>query len=331
MNRTGIVALSAIPVLCVLGAPALQSSRFEFQQPQMGTTARVVLYANDEASARTLANLAFRRIAEIDARLSDYRQDSELMRLCARAGGPARRVSGDLFRVLAAAGRMAQRTGGAFDVTVGPVSRLWRRARATGEPPPAPALAQAKALVDYRNVELSATRRTVRLKRRGMILDLGGIGKGYAADQALALLRRHGAASAFVALGGDVVVGDPPPGGAGWTIAVAPLGPDVREGADSRVLRNAAISTSGDAEQYLLVEGVRHSHVLDPSSGSPRTGRRGVTVVAPDGMTADALSTAVNVLGAARGLPVVEDFEGAAALVVEGSGHGVTRYASRRW
>lgn len=297
----------------------------------MGTTARVVLYAGDEASARKAADLAYRRIAEIDARLSDYKRDSELMRLSARAGGQARRVSEDLFRVLDAAQRMSKRTGGAFDVTIGPVSRLWRRARVTGEPPSPAALARAQALVGYQHMELSPAKRTVRLKRRGMMLDLGGIGKGYAADQALALLRRHGVSSALVALGGDVVAGEAPPGEVGWKIAVAPLGPASVDATDTRLLRNAAISTSGDAEQYLLVEGVRHSHVVDPSNASPRTGRRGVTVVAPDGITADALSTALNVLGAERGLALVEEFDDAAALFVETSGQAVTRSASRRW
>lgn len=296
----------------------------------MGTTARVVLYARSEADAKILADRAFRRIAEIDSRLSDYKPDSELMRLCARAGGPAVRVSDDLFRVLEFAQRLAVGTEGAFDVTIGPVSRLWRRARATGEPPSSAALARARKLVGYRRVKLSSEKRTVRLMRRGMLLDLGGIGKGYAADEAMRVLRQSGAPTALVAIGGDVVAGDAPPGANGWTIAIAPLGP--RGAAEqSKVLRNAAVSTSGDAEQYLEHAGVRHSHVLDPSTGAATTGRRGVTVIAKDGMTADALSTAVNVMGAERGLPLVDEHEGAGALIVEITPKGVREARSQRW
>jgi thiamine biosynthesis lipoprotein len=152
-----------------------------------------------------------RRLADcgLDA-VSDYREDSELMQLCAKAGGPAVGVSDDLLRVLDAALRLSRRTDGAFDVSVGPVSRIWRRARAAGALPDPKELGAAQRLVGYRHIELSVERRTVRLTRRGMLLDLGGIGKGHAADEALATLptaarrlRRRPRS--------DVVVGDPPP------------------------------------------------------------------------------------------------------------------------
>ncbi len=311
--------------------------RFEFSEPHMGTSARIVLYADDEATARALAARAFARVAELDARLSDYRADSEVMRLCAKAGGPAVEVSEDLARVLDAAQQVARRSGGAFDVTIGPVSRVWRRARAAGAVPGREELASARRLVGYRKMEVSAQRRSVRLAERGMMLDLGGIGKGYAADEALAVLRESGAPAALVSLGGDVAAGDPPPGRTGWEIAIAPLGPSPG-GTEvppytisARVLRNAGVSTSGDAEQFLERDGVRHSHVLDPSSGAARIGRRGVTVVAAQAMLSDALSTAVAVMGAERGLRLVDGTPGAAALFVELTAAGIVEHRSRRW
>jgi thiamine biosynthesis lipoprotein len=296
----------------------------------MGTTARVVLYGRDESTARALADGAFARIGELDARLSDYREDTELMRLGANAGGPAVPVSDDLLRVLDAAQRVASRTGGAFDVTVGPVSRLWRRARAAGQMPDPEELSAAQRLVGYRNLDVSLEHRTVRLSRAGMMLDLGGIGKGYAADEALSWLRARGAPAALVALGGDVAAGDPPPGQDGWQIAIAPLGP-ASPGATSKQLRHAGISTSGDAEQFLERDGVRHSHVVDPSSGAARTGRRGVTVIAGTAMMSDALSTAVGVMDSTRGLRLVDDTPGAAALFVELTSGGARTLRSRRW
>ena len=311
--------------------PAAELTRFEFQQPHMGTTVRVVLYAGDAAAAEALAASAFSRIAALEERLSDYRESSELMAVCRAAGGPPVAVSEDLFSVLAAAQSFSSRTHGAFDVTIGPVSRVWRRVRATGERPEASSLAEAQRLVGNRNMHLSPDGRTVRLAQRGMLLDLGGIAKGFAADEALAVLAGRGARRAIVAIGGDVAAGDPPPGTVGWEIEVAPLGPGRSGALPSLRLRRAAISTSGDAEQYLDAAGQHFSHIVDPITGSAATGARGVTVIAPNGMTADALATAVKVLGADRGLPVVDGFEGAAAVVVEDTPEGARVYKSKRW
>jgi len=297
----------------------------------MGTNVRIVLYARDAATADALAAAAFARIAALEDRFSDYRESSELMALSRTAGGPPVAVSGDLFAVLSAAQGFAERTGGAFDITIGPVSRMWRHARATGERPEAARLANAQRLVGYRKMELSAGPRTVRLRERGMLLDLGGIAKGFAADEALALLAGRGARHAIVAIGGDVVAGDAPPGMRGWEIGVAPLGPGHGPSLPPARLRFSAVSSSGDAEQFLDAGGEHFSHIVNPITGSAATGRRGVTVLAPNGMTADALATAVKVLGAARGLKIVDGIEGAGALVVEDTPEGVREYRSKRW
>jgi thiamine biosynthesis lipoprotein len=305
--------------------------RFEFQEPHMGTAARVVLYASDAKSAESLAARAFARIGDLDARLSDYRESSELMKLSRRAGGSAVRVSADLFTVLERAQQISTRTGGAFDITIGPVTRLWRRARARGDTPDPERLAEAQRLVNYRDVQLVPARRQVRLLRRGIMLDLGGIAKGFAADQALETLTRHGARRALVALGGDIAVADPPPGSDGWQIAIAPFGDNEDAPRAPLVLRRSAVSTSGDAEQFLERDGVRYSHILTPATGSATSERRSVTVVARDGMTADSLATAVTVLGATKGLPIVDDTDGAAALVVEMTPSGRREHRSMRW
>lgn len=305
-------------------------ARFDFEQPHMGTTARVVLYAPNAAKALRLADRAFARIVELDARLSDYRHDSELMVLCRAAGGPPVVVSEDLYAVLSAAQRLSRRTDGEFDVSVGPLSRLWRRARVTGEPPTAENSAAAKALVGYEQIELS-DRRAVRLAKPGMLLDLGGIAKGYAADQAAAVLRAHGASRALVAIGGDIVAGEAPPGKQGWSIAVAPLGPRVATEIPPVTLRYAALSTSGDAEQYVEQHGTRHSHILTPRTGDAVRGRRGATVLARDGITADGLATALSVMETGRGLALIDSTPGAAAFILEGSPAGVRAYRSTRW
>lgn len=326
------VVASAL-LLCVFNSAAVGVSpaiaRFEFVQPHMGTTARVVLYTDTASNARVLADRAFARIAEIDSRLSDYRPDSELMALCRVAGGASVTVGADLYNVLSAARRVSELTAGAFDITVGPISRLWRRARVTGEPPSAASLSAARALVGYEQIDLSPPS-NVRLAKPGMLLDLGGIAKGYAADQALGVLHTAGVSSALVALGGDIVVRGAPPGKDGWTIAIAPLGPAVDTNIGPLLLRDAAVSTSGDAEQYVVHDGTRYSHLLNPATGRALAGRRGVTVRAYDGMTADALATGISVLGRERGLAVA-DLAGAAALIVESAADGVHQFRSSRW
>lgn len=320
-----------MPLVALLSLAALSAadagSRFEFSAPYMGTLARVVLHAPSRSAAESGARAAFARIAELEARLSDYRSASEVSALARAAGGPARPVSPDLLAVLVRAQDLARRSDGAFDVTVGPLSLLWRSARRRGELPSPEDVEAARARVGHASLLLDPLTRRCRLARPGMRLDLGGIAKGYAADQALAALRRRGLRSALVTLGGEVVAGAPPPGRRGWTVAVRTPGPEPAP----IVIRDAAVSTSGDAEQWLEVEGVRYSHVLDPRTGQPLVGRRSVTVVAREGALADGLATALSVLGAERGLAFVEESREAAALFVHEAAAGLEVVASSRW
>jgi thiamine biosynthesis lipoprotein len=292
--------------------PAL--ARFRFEEPHMGTRFQIILYAPDRVTAQKAARAAFARVAALNAILSDYQPTSELMRLCAQAGGPPVPVSAELFAVLKRAQEVSARSDGAFDVTVGPVVRLWRRARKTQRLPPPEKLAAARALVGYKNVRLNDKARTVQLLKAGMLLDLGGIAKGHAADEALAVLRRHGISRALVAAGGDIAVGDPPPGKPGWAVAIAGLDGKVPD--RHLLLANAAVSTSGDAEQYVEIDGKRYSHIVDPRTGLGLVGRMSATVVAPTGIQSDSLTKVVAVLGPERGFPVVLAEKGVSARFV---------------
>jgi thiamine biosynthesis lipoprotein len=309
--------------------PAL--SRFEFAETHMGSRVQITLYANDEASAKRAATAAFARIAELDGIMSDYRPTSELMQLCQKAGGGPVRVGDDLFSVLSHAQEVSRRSGGAFDVTVGPVVRLWRRARKSFLLPDPDDLARARALVGYQMVTLDPKARTVQLQKKGMQLDLGGIAKGYAADAALKLLKEHGVSRALVALSGDIAASGPPPGEDGWKIGVAPLEGTRSPPSRFVLLKNAAVSTSGDAEQYVEIDGKRYSHIVDPKTGIGLVGRIGVTVIAPNGTTADPLATAACVLGPERGLKLIEETPGAAALFVWKTEKGEETITSKRF
>jgi thiamine biosynthesis lipoprotein len=310
------------------GEPALK--RFEFREPHMGTRFGIIVYARDEAVARQAAREAFARVAELNGIMSDYQSTSELMRLCAKAGGPAVKVSGELFFVLARAQKVARESGGAFDVTVGPVVRLWRVARKAHRLPNPDRLKAARALVGYRNVVLDEKARTVKLLEPGMRLDLGGIAKGYAADEMLKVLARHGLTRALVAAGGDIAVKAPPPGKRGWTIAIAPVDAK-KEGPRHLVLANAAVSTSGDAEQYVEIEGKRYSHIIDPRTGLALVGRMSATVVAPDGITADSLTKVVAVLGPKKGFAVIEKYKGVSGRYVRKTDEGTEVQTSKHF
>ena len=286
--------------------------RFEYREPRMGTEFLIVLYSTDEAGATLASRAAFDRVEALNAALSDYDPESELMRVCARAGGPPVAVSKDLFRVLERALDVAERSGGAFDPTVNPVGRLWRRARRDGKMPDPELLAKALDLVNYRDVVLDPDARTVQLTKPGMKLDLGGIAKGFAADEALKVLRdQHKITRALVAAAGDVRIGDPPPGRTGWRVAIAPLRTGTEAAVPLLLLANRAVSTSGDAEQFVEIEGVRYSHIVDPRTGLGVVGRASATVVAPTATTTDALATALSVLGPAEGAGLVSQTPGA--------------------
>lgn len=263
---------------------------------------RLVLYAASEGAGRAAARAAFDRIAVLEAVMSDYRPDSELRRLESRPESWVP-VSPELFAVLTRAVDIARASEGAFDPTLGPVVALWRQARQSKRLPDRFHLEQARARAGWHLVLFDAERRAIRLARRGMRFDLGGIAKGYILQEALATLRAHGSPRAMVEAGGDIVVGDPPPERRGWRIEVPGAGAEFT--ALASALTNAAISTSGATTQFVEIDGRRYSHVVDPRTGLGLTNGFIAHVIAADAATADALATALTVLGPEGGRGVL--------------------------
>lgn len=288
--------------------------RYQFSQPKMGTTCQLVLYASSDQQARVASQKAFARVDFLNRIMSDYDPESELRQICASPARQPKEVSPELFYVLKKAQGVSHLSHGAFDISVGPVVKLWRRSRKSIQLPDPGELMQALKLVDYRNIVLGE--RTVTLIVPGMMLDLGGIAKGYAADEALKVLKGEGISVALVALGGDVALGDAPPGEKGWRVGIAPV---LEVGDATRrhvLLANRAISTSGDTEQYVEIEGKRYSHLVDPRTGVGLTRRISVTVVANHGIDSDALTKVVSVLGPEEGLNLLEKIAGVSARIV---------------
>lgn len=290
----------AFTVLALAGCqstPPAQLKRFEFSKPQMGAPFRIALYARDQAQAEAAAQAAFRRVEELNAILSDYETDSELSQLSRTAGsGKAVPVSPDLWKLLLGAQRFAKLSDGAFDITVGPCVDLWRKVRREKKFPDPKRLAAARQAVGYEKLKLN--NHTARLLVSDMKLDLGGIAKGYAVDEAIKVLEKRGIRRALAAAGGDIRVSDPPPDKSGWQIEL---------GSPPKIvpLSNAAVSTSGDLFQFVELNGVRYSHIVDPHTGFGLTNQLLVTVIARNGATADALATAISVMGSGKGQALV--------------------------
>ena len=321
----------SLSLVAIAALPRPELHRFEAVEPHMGTLVRLTVYTPGEQAAGGAFRAAFDRIRDLDRILSDYRPDSELTRLSTIAVGRAVPVSEDLFAVLAASHDLAEATDGAFDITQGPAIRLWREARKTARAPDPAALREAAGRSGFRKLHLDAEHRTVRLDVAGMMLDVGAIGKGYAASEAIEVLGDLGVRSALAAVSGDLAFSEAPPGRRGWRIAIHSDDPSVVGVPGVLELTNAAVSTSGSSEQHVDIGGRRYSHIIDPSSGMGLVDDVTVTVIAPHGLDADGLDTAISVLGADRGLTLIESRPAAAALIVQRTSAGTRVLPSSRF
>lgn len=305
-----------VGVLCsyVISNAADLPAKWTFHEVHMGVDVNLTLYGGTEAAANDAARQAFDRIAELNKTFSDYDAESEAMRLVRTAPiGKAVQVSTDLWTVLKYADDLNARTKGRFDVTIGPVSKLWRRARRRYELPEPKELTEALSRVGRHGYALNPETHSVTLQRNDLQFDFGGLAKGYAAEAAYRKLQAAGFPVALVAVAGDMFAGEPPPGQTGWRIGIAPLDGDATP---SRwlSLTQSAVSTSGDAFQFVEINGQRYSHIVDPRTGVGLTHRCSVTVVANRGISADALATTACVLGPEAGMAFVAKTDKAEAI-----------------
>jgi len=298
--------------------------RFSRTEKHMGADFTIKLYASDEETAERAFKAAFGLVAEYDKLMSDYNPESELSQLSQKS--PTEEfipVSKPIWNVLLRAQEISEKSEGSFDVTVGPLTKLWRRAKRQKELPEEDERQAALAAVGWRSLVVDKDAPAVSLGKANMRLDLGGIAPGYAADQVLVKLRESGIKSALADASGDVALGDPPPGEKGWKVGLSPLKAD---GPPERflTLANCAISTSGDAFRGVNIGGVRYSHIVDPETGVGLKHRSSVAVLAADCTTADALATTVSVLGPEKGMELLKAFPGSSARILWQDEHGET-------
>jgi thiamine biosynthesis lipoprotein len=304
--------------LLALSATALQAEETSDTRTQeyryiMGTSVSIEAFGSDAAGRRAAIDEAFAAVSEVDRLMSNYRSDSELALINRCAALEAVRVSDPMLSVLQAAQEVSERSEGAFDVTVGPLVRLWGfHDRVPHVPTPAE-LEEIRPLVGYRNLAVDAGARSVRFTRRGVELDLGGIAKGFAVELAAGVLRRHGLAG-FIDAGGNQFLLGHPPGKEVWEIGIKnPDRPEALLGVLD--VDGGSVSTSAQYASSLRAGTRRYGHLLDPRTLQPCEEALSVTVVSPDGTLADALSKVAFVLGPKRGLAVIESFANMAAVI----------------
>lgn len=314
LNPTATLAQSK-----TIQQPSSELRKFEKTEVHMGAPFTIVFYSDDEKVANRALERGFAHIAKLDKVLSDYDLESEVSRLC--AGSPHQNpqsVSPELFDVLSISAKISRQTEGAFDVTVGPLTKLWRRARRQKEMPPKAQLTESLAKVGMDAIELDDAKKTVRLTKPGMKLDFGGIGQGYAADEVLKILSGMGITRALVNASGDVVALDPPPGELGWKVALAGPQPKSAPPKSYVLLSHGCITTSGDAFQSVEIDGKHYSHIVNPKTGLGMERRIAATCFASSGTIADALATTMCVTPTTKGMEIISrEFPGAEILIVE--------------
>ena len=322
-----LLLLSAYPV----PPPNQTLDAYEAVEPHMGTLFRIKLYTRDETTAQQGFRAAFARITQLDQVLSDYQSESELSRITRQAVGRPVHVSDDLFRIAQASEELSIQTGGAFDLTIGPLTHLWRQARHDHALPPTGKVQAEIAHCGYRKLHLDAPAKTMEFDAPGMLLDAGGIAKGYAADEALAVLEQLGIRCALVAASGDLAFGDAPPGQPGWKVGIDSFDRADKPFTRVLMLANAAVSTSGGSEQNLKAGGKTYSHIIDPKTGMGLQDDLTVTTIARRGLTADPAATAISVLGCDKGLAYANRQPHLAVFILVNTGGHVQQLESDRF
>jgi thiamine biosynthesis lipoprotein len=315
------VACLVIVALYYSAGPVKQIELDSGHRMVMGTFARVVVIAKDTDAAGKCIESAFMQINKVDDLMSDYKDDSEISRLNRDGFKKAVRLSQSTYEVLQKSIEFSKLTEGAFDVTVGPLVELFRKAKDKHILPSQDEIVDARSKVGFEKLKIDGQNSTVQFTVEGMQLDLGGIAKGYAVDKAVETMQTHGAIGGMVDLGGDIrCFGAPLKGREHWVIGLQ--NPDVGMDAVGREvllklkMTDGAIATSGDYQQFVLIDGKRYSHIINRKTGKSTEGLSSVTIITDTATNADALATAVSVMGAEKGLELIEKRPGTEAILI---------------
>ncbi|MCP4712707.1 MAG: FAD:protein FMN transferase [Planctomycetes bacterium] len=302
----------------------------------MGTLVRIQLRCESDQIARQAIARAFDAMEQVDQRMSTYRDDSEMSKINRLAAREPVEVSPETFNLLRKAMEYSEMTDGAFDVTVAPLIRLWRQAEKEDRLPTQEELDQVLAKIGYEKIELSYENRTVSFAHEGVEINVDAIAKGYAVDRALNAVRRPGVRAALVDIGGEIACFGQDKPGQDWIVGIQDLFAGNLENPFSQkarwrvALRDHAIATSGNYRQYVTISNKKYSHIIDPRTGMPAEKLPSVTILAPLTEDADALATAISVLGPEKGLALIDSIPDTEAFLVAGNKEKPEFYRSQQ-
>ena len=308
----------AILVSCAEIRPAVAPLVLKRTQMQMGTLVTITVVTSDKTIGNRAMQDGFDEIKRLEGLLSTWRADSELSRVNQEAGRQPVFVSQETADLVARSLEIVRLTHGAFNIALGPAIEAWS-VTDLQHIPDDDELHRLKPLVDWAHVQVNTNARTIYLASMNMRIDIGGIGKGYAADQAVRAMKRAGVVGGVVALSGDIKTFGELPGGNGFPVGIKH---PREEGTVIAVLdlKNEAISTAGDYERFFERDGVRYHHILDPETLKPARSCQSVTVVAKEGIMADGLDTGIFVLGPVQGMALVEQLPDIEAVIIDHQG-----------
>ena len=318
-----VLAAWALPVVLLVvrlaGPSSAHAATLKDPRGAMGSRFEISAVHLDAKKGQTAIDAAYAEIERIEAVISEWRESSKVSEINRQAGVAPVEVPKELASLVRRSLRVSALTDGAFDVTFHTVGRLWNFKSRTAPVPAKEAIEAALADTGYRHVVLDEKKSTVYLDRKGTRIGFGAIGKGYAANRAVFVLKEHGVTGGVVNAGGDLVIFGTQENGRPWRIGIAnPLDRDKTFAWLDTT--EQAVVTSGNYENYIELDGRRLSHILDPRTGWPVEELRSVTIVCPDGELADALATGVSVLGVEKGLELVDRLNGVEAMLVDANG-----------
>jgi FAD:protein FMN transferase len=290
----------------------------------MGNRFTISVVNDDETWAKKQIDAAITEISRIEKVLTTFSDDSQTNQINNNAGIKPVKVDKEVFELINRSLRISSLTDGAFDITYGSIDkRFWNFDKEMTSLPDAEIAKQAVRLINYRNVILDAENQTVFLKEVGMRIGFGGIGKGYAAEQAKRILMQNGVKSGIVNAAGDLTTWGNQPNGKPWTIAIAD--PDTQNSAFSYLnISGVAVATSGNYEKYVIIDGKKYSHTIDPKTGFPVSGIKSVTIICPNAEIADAMATPVTVMGVEAGLSLINQMQQIACIIIDDDNHVFT-------
>jgi thiamine biosynthesis lipoprotein len=283
-----------------------QLQRYHFTENKMGSPFNLIFYCDDSLRAVELSKECFTIVDSLNTIFSDYLAESEINRLTSQPVNKKVKVSAELFSMITLSRQAWMKSGGTFDITVGALTHLWRKAKKEKRFPEAEEIKQAKKSTGFEKLVIDTHSNSIFFTRKEIELDFGGIVKGYAAQKMVDHLKSRGISIALADAGGDIALGDAPPGKQGWTISI-----NIPERSDEfwdkkLELKNCAVATSGDIYNYTLQNGKKYSHIIDPRTGYGITSQRNVTVIAKDGAIADWVATACSILSIPKALALAK-------------------------